>query len=551
MIFLGSFNMSIKSSTITLRLLSLLFLCVFTFPIQALTFRRINNASEIQTGLLYLIAGYNPNCPDSVFVMTKQETSGTDVKNRMAIKAKPDSRGRIAYTDTMALFRFQQESSYFYIYDIALDAYLSYSTEYTERYAVLYTLTDNQLSDAPTTNSKKWYKTFTINENYPASSRTLIQTRQGITIPNSKTSQFGMEVDDGNSLFKLYRYENYGDSLFLYIEVIEPRLQINANEDWTFIGDWQADSLSTLDFSTARRIDFSSIDLPDISASDLGGRMPGEYTWTYVNQGDADRLPPGWPNVIQITDKYADIQGEAVSQILGSDSCLLGPKYSFSLPDGTGISWQRSVTDDDGWNSLALPFVADVISWGNPSGPTADIQFMKLQSISSDSIIFSAVDADEALQPLQPCLWRPVESSEGIICFHADQTIVYIGLDTLATSDGFHAAISQINIDTSTSNVFILSEDGNAFVRASAGSWIAPSRAYIVDSDTTQVFKHLVSDTQTTSLASVQHHIDLTMPMPAYRSDGTFAGILPPDGIIPSSWPQGLYITPFGKIIKK
>lgn len=149
-----------------------------------------------------------------------------------------------------------------------------------------------------------------------------------------------------------------------------PVLAGREDGDWTFKGDWLADSLFALDYAQARRIDFTAISLPQGKGMAGGGKMPKGYVWTYVRKGESGRLPEGWPNVVEIDRKDEDVQGRAVTRMVGCDSCTLGPKYSFTVPSGTGIVWYRKTEDDEGWLTVGLPYAVEKVTWESPDGET-------------------------------------------------------------------------------------------------------------------------------------------------------------------------------------
>ena len=120
------------------------------------------------------------------------------------------------------------------------------------------------------------------------------------------------------SQFKLYRADSYGDSLFIYKELQPPTVVQAENGDWTFRGDWPAASLYGLDYAQVKRVDFTEISLPQgRGVMVAGGTFPAECVWTYVRKGEAGRLPEGWPNVVEIERKSAEVQGHGGDADLG------------------------------------------------------------------------------------------------------------------------------------------------------------------------------------------------------------------------------------------
>lgn len=520
-------------------------LCV-SLSSRAQTFRRISSTDDVEVGVNYVIGGYCENCEDSVYVMATQTTSGMSITKRSAVLVVLGDYNRIEATDETAVFELEQSGSSYYFRDTNLDAYLSYCTSKVENYTSIYTLSDDEREEA-NTSSKKWYKSFSFNDDYPSSSRAFIQTKEEITIPNNNTKIFGMEVYSRSPDFRLYRTEVYGDSLYLFKEVEEPQL-INEDADWTFYGDWLADSLYSFSFADAKRIDFSSISLPS-KPSSIDISMPAEYVWTYVREGDAELLPDGWPNVIEVSDKDADVQGEAVTQIIGNDSCVFGAKYSFTVPADKEICWYRTISGDGGWMSGALPFDVQLVTWGSSSAQQVETECLAYARTTSQGAMFLQAEPDAAMTALQPFLWRPADATQTVVCFSAADVTVLAGDDSPATADGFYAACSRLDISQTDDALYLLSDDGLSFVRPAAGSWLAPCRAYLIYNATNAVNLRIIPET--TSIQAVNSSYSDAAMSPVYRPDGTCAGFLPLNSAIPSDWPGGIYITKNGKTLKK
>ena len=289
--------------------------------VSAQTFRRIKNVRELEDGAHYVLAGYCAAHPDSLYVMASQDKTGTGKKNRAARKLALDRNGRIHINDGgTAIFELSVEGKAYAFRDIALDAWLAYSTGSVSgsSSAGLYTLTDKELKDV-STSTKKWYKTFEVGDYFVSGGKTALLTKQAINT-STKAAQFHLALDGYGPNFKLYWRADYGDSLFIYKEVQSPTLERREDGDWTFKGDWLADSLFALDYAQARRIDFTEIALPQGKSMVGDGKMPKGNVWTYVRKGEAGRLPEGWSNVVEIDRKDEGIQGNAVTRMVGYDS---------------------------------------------------------------------------------------------------------------------------------------------------------------------------------------------------------------------------------------
>lgn len=519
--------------------------------VSAQTFRRIKNVRELEDGAHYVLAGYCAAHPDSLYVMASQDKTGTGKKNRAARKLALDRNGRIHINDGgTAIFELSVEGKAYAFRDIALDAWLAYTTGRVQEYASLLTLTDEELTRLPAKPNNKYSNRFEIIPSASARlSKTPLYTKEDIFTSVSSKKQFGLMLVGGIS-FKLCE-QDVGDSLFIYKEEVQsPTLERREDGDWTFKGDWLADSLFALDYAQARRIDFTEIALPQGKSMVGDGKMPKGYVWTYVRKGEAGRLPEGWPNVVEIDRKDEGIQGNAVTRMVGCDSCTLGPKYSFAVPEETGIVWYRKAENDGGWLTVGLPYAVKKVAWEDADGETITSERLCFEEITGDGAVFREMEADEAWQAGMPYLWRPSEPRESVVCFYGEDTVVQPQESDVETTDGFYAVFGRYDIKDDGKTVFLLDDSGTRFVRAAAGSWVAPGRGYLVYTGTAFHSVRLIENELPAGAEGIETRMGGCL-LPVYGTDGIKRGEICPGGHIPEEWPEGMYITPFGKMIKK
>lgn len=519
--------------------------------VSAQTFRRIKNVRELEDGAHYVLAGYCAAHPDSLYVMASQDKTGTGKKNRAARKLALDRNGRIHINDGgTAIFELSVEGKAYAFRDIVLDAWLAYTTGRVQEYASLLTLTDEELTRLPAKPNNKYSNRFEIIPSASARlSKTPLYTKEDIFTSVSSKKQFGLMLVGGIS-FKLCE-QDVGDSLFIYKEEVQsPTLERREDGDWTFKGDWLADSLFALDYAQARRIDFTEIALPQGKSMVGDGKMPKGYVWTYVRKGEAGRLPEGWPNVVEIDRKDEGIQGNAVTRMVGCDSCTLGPKYSFAVPEETGIVWYRKAENDGGWLTVGLPYAVKKVAWEDADGETITSERLCFEEITGDGAVFREMEADEAWQAGMPYLWRPSEPRESVVCFYGEDTVVQPQESDVETTDGFYAVFGRYDIKDDGKTVFLLDDSGTRFVRAAAGSWVAPGRGYLVYTGTAFHSVRLIENELPAGAEGIETRMGGCL-LPVYGTDGIKRGEICPGGHIPEEWPEGMYITPFGKMIKK
>ena len=518
--------------------------------VAAQSFRRVRSVDELEEGARYVLAGYCESTPDSVFVMCSQEATGLKEKNRASRKMKPDGEGRLHVTDGgTAIFELVRENASTYrLKDVALDAWLSYSTEKVSSFSSsipLYTLTDDEFEASETEESL--VHAFKIREGEKGAFFT--QTIR-ISGGSGGTKQFALLVDDHLPHdFKLYREEvGYGDSLYIYKEVEPPALERVAGTDWTFCGDWTGDSLYALDYTAARRIDFTKISLPQARGLADGGRLPEDDVWTYVRQGEAGRLPEGWPNVVEVGRKDTEMQGEAVTPIRGGDSCVWGAKYTFEVPEGTGISWYRTVGADGGWYTAGLPFAVQAVTRDVAGGEPLAVRRMAFEGFTEAGAVFRRMEEDEPWEAGIPVLWRPETPCEGTVCFHASGATV-MAADTLPADapDGFYAVSVRTETGEERQDWFQLDASGTRFVRLASDSWVETGRAVLKRSLESGASVRLL-DLSATGIKDAPQEAE-AVPVPVYRLDGRKQGELRGGELFPAAWPPGIYVTPHGKVL--
>ena len=512
--------------------------------VAAQSFRRVRSVDELEEGARYVLAGYCESTPDSVFVMCSQEATGLKEKNRASRKMKPDGEGRLHVTDGgTAIFELVRENASTYrLKDVALDAWLAYSTEKVWSISTaLYTLTDEELEEASECDNA-----FRIEK----SKKGFFWTKNKIPAQRGQ-EYFSLLVDDHSPYdFKMYRDDltSGGDSLYIYKEVEPPALERVAGTDWTFRGDWTGDSLYALDYTAARRIDFTEISLPQAQGLADGGRLPEDDVWTYVRQGEAGRLPEGWPNVVEVGRKDGEVQGEAVTPIRGGDSCVWGAKYTFEVPEGTGVSWYRTVGADGGWYTAGLPFAVQAVTRDVAGGEPLAVRRMAFEGFAGTGAVFRRMEEDEPWEAGIPVLWRPETPCEGTVCFHASGATV-MAADTLPADapDGFYAVSVRTETGKECQDWFQLDASGTRFVRLAPGSWVEAGRAVLKCSLESGASVRLL-DSSATGIEDAPQEAE-AVPVPVYRLDGRKQGELRGGEPLPADWPPGIYVTTHGKVL--
>lgn len=535
---------------------NLLFYCLLLWfgltglpQLSAQTFRRILNTDDLEPGARYLLVGYCRKTPDSVFVMRTPVQTGVSTKNIAARKLKPAETGWLQVQDgETAVFELVKEGTAYAFRETASGAWLAYSTKRVTSGTPLYMMTDEELESMPVKPKEKYSKAFDFNPySFTKPDKATLYTHEKIYTSSTAKEKFCLLVDGISAVFKLYLPKgNYGDSVFVYKEIQPPVMETAGDGDWNFKGDWLAEDLFKTDFSQAKRIDFTEMALPfGRSMGDV--KLPGNFVWTYVRKGEGGHLPTGWRNIIEIDRKDEEIQGQAITHIHGSDGSELGPKYSFMASEG--ISWYRNVAGDGGWSTVGLPFEVQWVAKENPEGGTLAIERMAFEKISSEGAVFRWVEEDERWMSGIPYLWRLEYPQTVTVCFCAEDVPVQKNVVT-GEENGFNASFMKQDIGEQQTGIFLLDETGSQFLRAAAGSWIAPCRGYLKWSGYGLKTVRLIRKENLEETDGAEENMD-SEEISVYSLEGKLVGKMRPGKPMPEEIPAGMYVTPRGKLMKK
>lgn len=528
--------------TFILRHRVLLLLCGLTLFCRsghAQTYKRVKALSEVRDGMRCVWIGRSRLAPDQYAVMQRQETPGTGTKNRrVVVVERPLDECITALPEDVAVFVAESRNGGWAFRDVANDGYLAYpTTKASSTNIPVYTLKESSLTSSSTYNSLFQFDF--------SNAKSCVSTKEKVltTGTSGKKANFLLKYDRLSATIRLYETPSAADSLFLFRELELPVVTVSDAGDRTFSGDWMMTDLIGLDLSQARSVDFTKVDLPPDWPQADGGqtRLPQEYVWTYVRQGDGGNLPDGWPNVIEI-----GTNSRAVTPLRGDDRNECGPKYTFVTTESCGIDWYREA-DGGGWSTIGLPFVPASVTWNGPEGEAAMLERFVYKECADGGIVFTALADGKVWTARTAYLWRTEDDRSGTLCFHAGAATVYAALAEPETENGFHAALCRYDLDGEDA-VYLLDAAGSTFVRAAAGSHIAPTRGYLRLSGVDVKKLHISEAHDVTSVVSVS--VPSFEAVPVYTAGGMLKGWLSDGMSLPADWPGGLYITPKGKIWK-
>lgn len=336
----------------------------------------------------------------------------------------------------------------------------------------------------------------------------------------------------------------------MFKEVVPPYKTEPQPGDWTFKGDWQAKDLCGIDFTQAARIDFTSIALP---AGWTPSAFPGAYVWTYVRQGQGERLPSGWPNVIEVGNENGEKRGVAVTPVKAYDGMGLPAKYAFRTSGAKGgICWKRAIPGDGGWQTTALCFVPEQITWDGPTGESVEADLRQFAGWSQEGVVFERIGGLSEWKAGVPYLWRTEAGREGEVCFSAGETEVVAtpeDREDWPLEAGFYTVNGTRSVTAGSPAVYLLGHEGTHFVRALPGSRIHPGRGFLCMPGNKQPSWRIL--TPTTGVRAQENCRQEAGSKKVYTPDGRYMGILQ-DGN--RQWPArcipGVYIVGNRKVRK-
>lgn len=432
-------------------------------------FRCVKSHVDIEAGCFYTFVSPMKGQEGYVYAATLQTQTGEDYYSRQVTSVALGTDGLlVAEGYEPALFKLVEfKEGIFGFLDVDNGGWLAYKKKKaSSSMAHLYTIEEEELSD-------DFYRTFKFDFSSPT---TWVWTTEKIEITSRLKRCMGIAFQDfGNMAFKLYDVSNE-PSMVMY-KLLEPPVADTLSADWSFRGDWHVDELAKIDFSTAVRIDFSEAYLyGDSIVFSNSESLPCSYVWSYVSSGMSEKLPKEWPNVIEVANDTEGLKkGTALTCVCGEDARSLPPKYPFEVPSGLEIKWMREFPSDGGWSTICLPFVPERIMHGDMEDVTI-CEFAFLKEWMSDRVVFQIGDVSE-LKFGEAALVR-VKDGYDTICFSASNCIVDTMPVTVPVKAGLYPAYEKKMIED-LGQIFLLSDDGHTFVKASQGSWIAPYRAYL------------------------------------------------------------------------
>ena len=227
-------------------------------------------------------------------------------------------------------------------------------------------------------------------------------------------------------------------------------------------GAWSAERLAAIDWTATFALDLSAAELP-LQLRPFRQQPQGGNTIFYIRDTDA-------PSLQQVDGILVGCNQTPARILRGGtlrDKQPLLIDRDIQLEAGA-LLYERLFLQDGGWETLCLPFAVRL-----PQGIYAE----RMVSQADNVLNFAPVSEIPAHTPVIICDTRS-ETSPSPIALKAQAGTIQPCTEWTGSLLGNY---QWMEVGTTTSaNVFLLNADGTAFVRAAAGSRLAPFRAYLV-----------------------------------------------------------------------
>ena len=227
-------------------------------------------------------------------------------------------------------------------------------------------------------------------------------------------------------------------------------------------GAWSAERLADIDWTATLSLDLCAAELP-LQVRPFRLQPQGSNTLFYIRDADAPSL--------QQVDGILVGCSQTPARILRGGT--LRDKQPLLIDrdiqlEANALLYERLFLQDGGWETLCLPFAISL-----PQGIYAE----QMVSQTDNVLNFAPISEIPAHTPVIVCDTRS-ENSPSPIALKAQAGILQPEPEWTGSLLGNY---QWMEVGTTTSaNVFLLNADGTTFVRAAAGSRLAPFRAYFV-----------------------------------------------------------------------
>lgn len=231
----------------------------------------------------------------------------------------------------------------------------------------------------------------------------------------------------------------------------------------TLTGAWSARQLQTMSWDGVMATDATGISLPR-PLLPLDGRPRVTNSILYVAEADGDIIPRDWRFVVACEAGGTSCHLIRQAELYDRQPLMIDREIDYTAQQ---VSYRRSAPADESWNTLCIPFAAKV-----PTGYRAET----LESVDNHELVFGKTEVIEADFPV---IIRATgkAAADLTLTAHADGTLLPTNCEN--TPEALRGTYQAIDVGSSAHGLYFLNTDGTQFVRAAAGSHLAPFRAYL------------------------------------------------------------------------
>lgn len=277
------------------------------------------------------------------------------------------------------------------------------------------------------------------------------------------------EETDGRRAAKLCSAEAFesGGYATMLFRPVGPSPAVDTGDDGvaTLRGAWSARQIASLPTGGLTAVDMVGISLPR-ALDTLPAENPNMLV--YVRGEESQYVPDSWQQVVAVSDGG----NVALRTIVLTDRQPFHTPRPFTAEQG--ISYERSLYADGGWETLCLPF--DVLLL--PEG----FVFETCQSVDGSTLQCTATRSLSANVPVL-FLYEREQDEAGNAAMTLTAGSVTVNTTATTTASPLRANYADLTVGDLTEPCYLLEETGTAFVRADASSGLPPFRAYLSDGD--------------------------------------------------------------------
>lgn len=234
-----------------------------------------------------------------------------------------------------------------------------------------------------------------------------------------------------------------------------------ANGILTLQGAWSADELANLDWQEADVLDLRALSLP-VHAKPFNSRPAERNTIILTDARQTAYVPDAWSFAIACEATEHNLIRPAT--LLDRQSLRL--PLNFNVPSGA-LTYSRTLIADDGWETICLPFSADL-----PSNVEA-LVYQGTEDGQDGSALFQATSR---LHAGEAALLRYTGTGTTYELHLSSRA----GHTEGAVSGAFFGTYEPLVTKDTEGSIYMLDATGKNFVLTAAGSTLPPFRAAIV-----------------------------------------------------------------------